>query len=46
MEFTVKKIDIVVDKKQGYAFIDKNSNCIMITYGETSVKLWTEYFKK
>jgi len=45
MDFTVQKIDIVVDKRQGYAFIDKHDNCIMITYGEANVKIWTQLFK-
>jgi hypothetical protein len=38
MEFTIQKLDVVVDDKRGYAFIDKNGNCIIITFGETNVK--------
>lgn len=46
MEYTVQKINIVVDQKQGYAFIDKDGNCIIITYGEPMLKNWTKYFEQ
>jgi hypothetical protein len=42
MEFTVHKLGIVVDGKQGYAFIDKDGNCIIITYGDAMLKNWTQ----
>lgn len=46
MEFTVQKLDIIVDEKQGYAFIDKDGNCIIITYGEHMLKNWTKILQK
>jgi hypothetical protein len=46
MEFTVTKISIVVDGKQGYAFIDKKGNTILIIYGDAVMKNWTNYFKQ
>jgi len=45
MEFTVSKMDIVIDYKQGYAFIDKNGNCMIVTYGDANVKMWTKYLE-
>lgn len=46
MEITVQKLNIVIDGKQGYAFIDKNGNCVLITYGESMLKSWTQMLKK
>ena len=46
MEFTVQKLGIVVGGKQGYAFIDKHGNTILITYGEAMLKTWTKYFEQ
>ena len=45
MEFTVQKLDTVVDGKVGYAFIDKNGSCMLITYGEAACKSWSKYFE-
>lgn len=45
MEFTVQKMAQVIDGKQGYAFIDEQGNCIIITYGEAALKTWTKYFE-
>ena len=45
MEFTVQKLSIVINGKQGYAFIDKEGNTILITYGEAMLKSWTKYFE-
>lgn len=46
MEFTVNKINTVVDNKQGFAFIDKQDFTICIVYGEKSVKYLEEILRK
>jgi len=45
MEFTVNKLDVVVDGKYGYAFLDKEDYCICIVYGDKSVKYLEEILK-
>lgn len=46
MEYTVQKLSIVINGKQGYAFIDKEGRTILITYGEAMLKIWKKYFEQ
>lgn len=46
MEFTVSKLNIVVDNKKAYAFCDKKGYCILIAYGDNNVKFWERYLNE
>lgn len=46
MEYTIKEMRNKVDSKTGYAFIDKEGNCIRIVYGEANKNMITRLLNK